>query len=144
MLKKLLNPTEEDICPNCGKACAPTDVLCPSCGGNLDELFEQLPDSDVSSFARPQVMILAMNPKISRAWQVLNSLILTISLAAPWEVGYSDFSSEAFPIIGWRVLLNSVSRDLPHIFYFHCPYCMSSGLIAIGYLSLILQYLRQI
>ncbi len=45
MLKKLLNPTVKDICPNCGTACATTDVLCPYCGENLDELFEQLPDS---------------------------------------------------------------------------------------------------
>ena len=45
MLKKLLNPTVKDICPNCGTACATTDVLCPHCGENLDKLFEQLPDS---------------------------------------------------------------------------------------------------
>ena len=44
MLKKLLNPTVKDICPNCGTSCATTDVLCPHCGDNLDELFEQLPD----------------------------------------------------------------------------------------------------
>jgi hypothetical protein len=45
MLKKLLNPTVKDVCPNCGKACATTDVLCPNCGENLDALFEQLPAS---------------------------------------------------------------------------------------------------
>lgn len=38
-------PKKEDICPNCGTACFATDVLCPHCGKNLDDLFEQLPDS---------------------------------------------------------------------------------------------------
>ena len=45
MFKNWLNPKVEDICPNCGQACVTTDVLCPNCGKNLDELFEQLPDS---------------------------------------------------------------------------------------------------
>jgi hypothetical protein len=46
MLTKLFKaPSKEDTCPNCGTACAATDVLCPNCGKNLDELFEQLPDS---------------------------------------------------------------------------------------------------
>src|SRR6266487_5679020 len=44
MLKKLFFSEEKDICSNCGEACAITDVLCPQCGKNLDELFEQLPD----------------------------------------------------------------------------------------------------
>jgi hypothetical protein len=43
MLKRLLDPMVKDICPNCGTACTTTDVLCPRCGENLDELFEQLP-----------------------------------------------------------------------------------------------------
>jgi hypothetical protein len=46
MLKKLSTPKKEDICPNCGTACFATDVLCPQCGKNLDDLFEQLPDSN--------------------------------------------------------------------------------------------------
>ena len=49
MLKNLFSPIEKDICPNCGNTCATTDVLCPKCGKNLDELFEQLPDSEISS-----------------------------------------------------------------------------------------------
>jgi hypothetical protein len=45
MLTKLFEaPIEEDICPNCGTACLATDVFCPNCRGNLDELYEQLPD----------------------------------------------------------------------------------------------------
>lgn len=51
MLKKLLNPPVKDICPNCGQACEITDVLCPKCGKNLDELFEQLPDLQVPLFS---------------------------------------------------------------------------------------------
>src|SRR5512141_2675982 len=34
---------KEDICPNCGAACYASDVLCPVCGSNLDELYERLP-----------------------------------------------------------------------------------------------------
>src|SRR6185503_4622465 len=46
MLTKLFNaPKKEDICPNCGTACFATDVLCPNCRENLDDLFEQLSDS---------------------------------------------------------------------------------------------------
>jgi hypothetical protein len=45
MLTKLFSVSiKADICPNCGTACAATDVLCPSCGENLDEFFEKLPD----------------------------------------------------------------------------------------------------
>jgi uncharacterized protein DUF6438 len=44
MLKKLFSPEVHDICPNCGESCATSAILCPKCGKNLDELFEQLPD----------------------------------------------------------------------------------------------------
>jgi hypothetical protein len=44
MLKKLFSLEVYDICPNCGEACATSAILCPKCGKNLDELFEQLPD----------------------------------------------------------------------------------------------------
>jgi hypothetical protein len=46
MLKKLFTPEVHDICPNCGQACAITAINCPKCGKNLDELFENLPDSE--------------------------------------------------------------------------------------------------
>ena len=42
MIKKLFPPKKEDICPNCGTACFATDVLCPNCNKNLDDLFEEL------------------------------------------------------------------------------------------------------
>ena len=44
MLKKLFSPEVHDICPNCGESCATSAIVCPKCGKNLDELFEQLPD----------------------------------------------------------------------------------------------------
>jgi len=45
MLAKIFNASKkEDICPNCGTACFATDVLCPNCRENLDDLFEKLPD----------------------------------------------------------------------------------------------------
>ena len=48
MLKKLFTPEVHDICPNCGEACATTAITCPKCGKNLDELFEELPDSELT------------------------------------------------------------------------------------------------
>jgi hypothetical protein len=139
MLKKLFNPNVEDICPNCGKACSITDVICPNCGKNLDELFEHLPDFEVSSFTFPKWMIFHMRAKVSRTWRVLNSFILLIALITPWEVVYSGtLSSEPFTVFGWQVLLYTIPSDLFYIFFFNCLYCVGSGLIAIGYLSLIL------
>ena len=46
MLKRLFVSREEDICPNCGTVCSTTDILCPNCQKNLDELFEQLPEEE--------------------------------------------------------------------------------------------------
>lgn len=46
MLKRLFGSREEDICPNCGTVCSTTDVFCPNCQKNLDELFEQLPKEE--------------------------------------------------------------------------------------------------
>ncbi len=45
MLNTRTAEKKEDICPNCGAPCAATDEFCPSCGRNLDELYEQLPDN---------------------------------------------------------------------------------------------------
>ncbi len=139
MLKKLFSPEVHDICPNCREACAITDVLCPKCGKNLDELFEHLPNSEVSSFTFPKWMIFHMKAKVSRTWRVLNSLIFLLAFIAPWEVVYSDIlPSEPFAVIGWQVLLYSIPSNLLHIFFFACLYCVGSGLIALGYLSLVL------
>lgn len=46
MLKRLFVSREEDICPNCGTVCLTTDIFCPNCQKNLDELFEQLPKEE--------------------------------------------------------------------------------------------------
>ncbi len=48
MLKKLFSPKDHDICPNCGESCATSAILCPECGKNLDELFERLPNSELT------------------------------------------------------------------------------------------------
>lgn len=39
---RLFREDKPDICPNCGNACSASDVYCPKCGKNLDELFDQL------------------------------------------------------------------------------------------------------
>ncbi len=137
MLKTLFSSKVEDICPNCGKVCATTDVLCPSCGKNLDELFEQLPNPGTSSFTIPKWMIFPMKAKTSRAWRILNSLILMSALLAPWKFVYSDAGLfKAHTIIGLEVVLSSIPSDLYDLFSFDCLYCMGDGLIAIGYLSI--------
>ncbi len=129
----------KDICPNCGQACATTDVLCPNCGKNLDELFEQLPDSEIRSLILPKWMNFLMKAKASRTWRVLNSLALAIAFLAPWEVGYIDVGpSKPIMIVGWQVILYSIPDNLLNIYFFSCLYCVVNWLIAIGYLSLVI------
>jgi hypothetical protein len=107
MLKKLLHPKVEDICPNCGEACAIVEVLCPNCGENLDELFEQLPDSEVTCNAHLITGTL-MIPQLIKGWNSINIVVLIASLLAPWAVFYSDiFFGKPQPqyVIGFKVLL---------------------------------------
>jgi hypothetical protein len=138
-LKKLFIREVHDICPNCGEACAITDILCPKCGKNLDELFEKLPDLTSSTFIAQKWMILFMNEKVTRIWRIMNSLILIIAFVAPWEVVYSDMlPSEPFTIIGLKVFLFSIPIELSYMFFLDCLSCVAGGLIAIGYLSLVL------
>ena len=139
MLKKLLDPVVKDICPNCGQACATTDVLCPNCGKNLDELFEQLPDSGIRSLTLPKWMNFLMKAKANRTWRVLNSLVLATAFFLPWEIGFLDFGpAKPIMIVGWEVVLYSIPYDLLNIYFFSCFYCMVNWLIAIGYLSLVI------
>jgi len=141
MLKQLFSPEVHDICPNCGEACAIADVLCPKCGKNLDELFEQLPDSGAPSVAIPKWIIFPIAVKASRAWRLLNSLILIITLVVPWEVVYSDMGFKPFTVSGLIVLLRSIPSipsDLSYLLHSGCLFCVSMGLIAIGHLSLML------
>lgn len=49
MLKIFFNPQLKETCPNCGHDCLETDILCPHCGKNIDKLFEQLPDAEISA-----------------------------------------------------------------------------------------------
>ena len=89
MLKKLFSPEVHDICPSCGEACAITDVLCPKCGKDLDELFEQLSDSDLP--AKPTwIAKILKKPEILKMWHITNSAILVTSLLTPWIVFFSD------------------------------------------------------
>ncbi|HXQ35068.1 MAG TPA: zinc ribbon domain-containing protein [Anaerolineales bacterium] len=88
-LKKLFSPEVHDICPSCGEACAITDVLCPKCGKNLDELFEQLSDSDLPT--KPTWIAKIMKKsQILKVWHLTNSAILVTSLLTPWIVFFSD------------------------------------------------------
>ena len=138
-LKNLLYPEVKDICPNCGEACAITDVLCPTCKKNLDELFEQLPDSASSTLALPKWMILSINAKATRIWRLLNSIILMMAFVSPWKVVYGDMlPSEPFTLIGLKVFLISIRHGLSYMFFLDCFPCVAGGLIAIGYLSLTL------
>ncbi len=75
MLQKLLGPKKEDICPNCGEACFATDTLCPRCGKNLDDLFEQLP-TDLPK-AKP-IISLPKQQKFLIEWVLATSIGLAL------------------------------------------------------------------
>jgi hypothetical protein len=84
-----------------------------------------------------------MNPmkaNASHAWRVLNGIIFVTALVAPWKLVFSDIPPFGpFPIIGWKVVSSSISDGLSGIIvFFNCMGCIGSGLVAIGYLSLIL------
>lgn len=79
----MLSPEIQDICPNCGKSCATTDILCPNCGKNLDELFEQLPDSELTY--RPQWFTKALkivNPIKAKYFPLIGLLIFIIFIVS--------------------------------------------------------------
>lgn len=89
MLKKFLNPDIKEKCPNCGQACSETDIRCPNCGKNLDELFEQLPDSDIVA---PPLFggITNISIKIFAVFHIFVFIYFNRSLFAPsngWIIG---------------------------------------------------------
>lgn len=89
MLKKFLNPEIKEECPNCGQECSEKDVLCPSCGKNLDKLFEQLPDS---SLATPPLFggIVNISTKIFAVYHIFVFLYFNKNLLKPyngWLIG---------------------------------------------------------
>jgi len=107
MLKKLFYPEVFEICPNCGEACAITDVLCPKCGKNLDQLFENLPEADVIYKPSWITRVLA-NPQVIKRWHIGNSILLLISLFSPWIGFFYDNVVVKFEfeyVLGFRVLL---------------------------------------
>jgi hypothetical protein len=65
MLKRLFGSREEDICPNCDTVCSTTDVFCPNCQKNLDELFEQLPKEE---FETKPFINISQNHKLILNW----------------------------------------------------------------------------
>jgi hypothetical protein len=86
MLKKLSTPEKEDICPSCGTTCFATDILCPNCGKNLDELFEQLPNSkeanDFFKMASKNLPFLSwLTPLILLLSPLIVSLITVLRIA---------------------------------------------------------------
>jgi hypothetical protein len=116
VLKKLLNPTVKDICPNCGKACATTDVLCPNCGKNLDELFEQFSDSEVPPFA--------LTKFIKRLFVILIGILIPIAstiLVVSIVLIYGSIRDSG-KFVQWR-LLGSSSEKVTKILGF-CDYAI--------------------
>jgi hypothetical protein len=106
-LKKLFYPEVLDICPNCGEACALTDILCPKCGKNLDEHLENLPDVDV--IYRPSWIAKGLaNPQVIKRWNIANSIVLVVSLFTPWIGFFYDnvvIKFEFEYVIGFRILV---------------------------------------
>ena len=77
MLQRLLSPDDYDICPNCGTSCLARDILCPVCGKNLDELYEQLPPgwTGIGPFFNipPEFGLCAR-------WTVANTAVFAVSI----------------------------------------------------------------
>ncbi len=88
MLQSLFRPKKEDICPNCGTACLASDLYCPKCGSNLDELYEQLPDDWSADqlyeqlpddwTAEGKVPPLGTDSRLFLAWVGVTALALSI------------------------------------------------------------------
>ena len=86
MLQRLLRPDDNDICPNCGSSCLTSDVLCPTCGMNLDELYEQLPPgwTGTKPFLRirPEFGLFAM-------WTAACTVVFAVGTMAWAQWGWS-------------------------------------------------------
>lgn len=114
MLQRLLRPDDNDICPNCGSSCLTSDVLCPTCGKNLDELYEQLPPgwTGTKPFLRirPEFGLVAM-------WTVASAVVFAVG-------------EMAWPQWGWLVnslLPRSVFQMYPDLYSFERE--LTTGLV---------------
>jgi hypothetical protein len=91
MLKKLFSPKFYDICPNCGEACATSAILCPKCGKNLDELFEQLPDLESTHKPSWPIRILGIVNTIKAKYLPLVGLLIFIVFIVSIRVHLINF-----------------------------------------------------
>ncbi len=91
LLKRLLGSNDEDMCPNCGAACLASDVLCPKCGKNLDELYEHLPPGWTGS--KP---LLQIPPKyiFLSMWVAATAIGMGIAEVVWIQWGWLDFELE--------------------------------------------------
>jgi hypothetical protein len=85
MLSKMFGQAR-DFCPKCGTSCLADDEICPSCGCDLDELYEQLTDEDIKMMLATENEAFLLN-----CWRTLNTLSLFISLWSPWRYYVTDF-----------------------------------------------------
>ena len=110
MLKKSSAPKKEDICPNCGTACFASDVLCSHCGKNLDDLFEQLPDSkeanDFFKMASTNLLFLNWLTPLLLLLSPLMVSLITVLGGALSMVKYLDRS--LFQLLWFDVLYSSL------------------------------------
>jgi hypothetical protein len=88
MLKRLFVSKEEDICPNCGTVCLTTDVFCPNCQKNLDELFEQLPKEE---FETKPFINISQDHKLILNW--------TLATVVGFVLGEVYLSSLTFSLV---------------------------------------------
>jgi hypothetical protein len=125
MLKNMVSQKKDDVCPNCGKACFETDVLCPHCGKNLDELFEQLPDS-AESYGLIQLVTMRLSflnwftPLFLTLSPLLICLVVTLSFARYTRL---LFGQSPFTLIGYvvpSVIIASSSSLIFSVFLFLC------------------------
>lgn len=89
-------------------ACFGTDVLCPNCGGNLDELFEQLPDSEVSDSV-PQVIAkhFSLLNWLAPLLFILSPIVVSLVIAIPFALRVTTTADRSPLDLIWHVVPSS-------------------------------------
>jgi hypothetical protein len=118
MLGRLFKQDKPDICPNCGNACAVSDVFCPKCGRNLDELFEgvatpanaatavpltvpAVPHYEPPMLLGPLAHILVFGGTLlTMLFPLVYGLFWILSLPSFWAPGDTAFSAPVFRYFG--------------------------------------------
>jgi len=133
MIKRLFAPKKEDICPNCGTSCFATDILCPKCGKNLDELFEQFP---IESFkTKPPITIEKVIAKARDiavgffGWVIVSNLIYALLLYVQLLIyTHTQFSSNiVYPLL--NIIIWLLTLTIAIVLYIKKRAWVCSGIV---------------